>query len=94
MIPTIKELELPLLKLLNEYDSLSWDECTDKLSKQFSLSPNERIEMMPNGKCGKMKYRIGWAKANLKRAGLVDAKSRGVYFITTIGRLYLRHEAD
>ena len=36
-----------------------------------------------------MKYRVGWAKANLKKAGLVDAPCRGVYAITEQGIDYL-----
>lgn len=90
MIPKIKDLEAPLLRLLAQRSPLSLDECTDKLSTQFDLSAKERLELMPNGKCGAMKYRVGWAKANLKREGLVDAVSRGIYTITQKGWLYLQ----
>ena len=45
---------------------------------------------MPNGKCGTMKYRVGWAKANLKRKGWVDTKTRGIYFITELGKKYVK----
>lgn len=90
MIPTIKELELPLLILLSKFSCLSWDECTDKLSDQFNLSSEDREKLMPNGKCRSMKYRIGWAKSNLKRSGLVDARSRGVYYITKKGNKYVK----
>ena len=90
MIPKIKDLELPLLRLLAQRSPLSWDECTDKLSAMFNLSAEEKQELMPNGKCGAMKYRVGWAKANLKKDGLVDAVSRGVYTITPKGWIYLQ----
>ena len=89
MIPSIRDLELPLLKLLSKHDYLSWDDCTEYLSNQFSLTKEDKDEMMPNGKCRKMKYYVGWAKANLKRSGLVDAKKRGVYYITEKGKRYL-----
>ncbi|MDE6018626.1 MAG: winged helix-turn-helix domain-containing protein [Muribaculaceae bacterium] len=90
MIPTIKDIEFPLLKLLYSHESLSWDECTDKLAIQFNLSSDARKLMMPNGKCGTFRYRVGWAKANLKRLGLVDAKKRGVYYITHKGIIYIK----
>lgn len=90
MIPSIKNLEIPLLKLLRQYECLTWNECTDILSNQFNLTEEERESVMPNGKCGIMKYRVGWAKANLKKLGLVDAKKRGVYYITTMGKNYVK----
>lgn len=90
MIPIIKDLEVPLLRLLAQRSPLSLDECTDKLSTQFNLSIKERSELMSDGKRGKMKFNVGWAKANLKREGLVDAVSRGIYTITQEGWLYLQ----
>ena len=89
MIPKIKDLELPLLRLLAQKSPLSWDDCTLELSELFHLSMYEKNQMMPNGKCGAMKYRVGWAKANLKKAGLVEAPCRGVYAITEQGIDYL-----
>lgn len=94
MIPKVKEIEIPLLRLLAKRSPLSWDECTDKLSAIFQLSSEEKLALMPKGNCGMMKYRVGWAKANLKRAGLVDAVSRGVYTITQKGWLYLQTHPD
>ncbi|MBD5210845.1 MAG: hypothetical protein HDS77_06225 [Bacteroidales bacterium] len=90
MIPRIKDIELPLLKLLLERSPRTWDECTDALSKHFRLSEHESQLLMPNGKCGAMKYRVGWAKANLKKAGLVETLSRGVYAITDLGIKYIQ----
>ena len=90
MIPRIKDIEYPLLKLLYSHEWLSWDECTDKLSNQFNLMPDERNLMMPNGQCGRMKYYVGWAKANLKKQGLVDTKTRGIYYITNLGKKYVK----
>ena len=89
MLPKIKDLELPLLRLLAKNSPLSWDDCTLELSELFHLSMYEKNQMMPNGKCGAMKYRVGWAKANLKKAGLVEAPCRGVYAITEQGIDYL-----
>ena len=90
MIPKRKDLELPLLELLAKYECLSLDECTDKLSAQFYLTHEDRNEMMPNGKCKRMRYNVGWVKDNLKHRGFVDIKRRGVYYITDKGRKFLK----
>lgn len=92
MIPRIIDIELPLLKLLSSYESLSWNECTDKLANLFNLSSDERELMMPNGKCGRMKYNVGWAKANLKRKGFVDVKTQVKYYITNLGKKYVKEK--
>lgn len=91
MIPSIKNIELPLLQILAERSPRTWDECTAVLSKHFNLSAHESQMLTPNGKCGAMKYRVGWAKANLKKDGLVKAISRGVYAITELGIKYLHN---
>lgn len=82
---------MPLLRLLAVSSPMTWNDCTIELSKHFSLEPSERCKMMPDGKCGVMKYRVGWAKANLKRIGLVNAVSRGVYTITESGLEYVKN---
>lgn len=90
MIPSIKDIELPLLLILAEHSPRTWDECTDILSKHFKLSEHESQLLMPNGKCKVMKYRVGWAKDNLKKEGFVKTISRGVYAITDSGTKYLQ----
>lgn len=89
MIPKIKEIELPLLRLLAASSPMTWNDCTALLSEHFKLTPLDLSKMMPNRNCGEMKYKVGWAKANLKRSGFVDAVSHGVYTITEKGSLYL-----
>ena len=90
MIPSIKEIEMPLLQVLAEHSPRTLDECTDALSKHFCLSEHERHLLMPDGKRHIMKFRVGWAKAILKKAGFVSALSRGVYAITDLGIEHLR----
>ena len=91
MIPSIKNIELPLLQILAEHSPRTWDECTEVLSKHFNLTVTESQMLTANGKCKAMKYRVGWAKANLKRNRLLIAISRGVYAITDLGLDYLHN---
>ena len=91
MIPLVENIELPLLQILAERSPQTWNECTQALSRHFRLSEHEIRMLTPNGKCGAMKYRVGWAKANLKKKGLVKAISRGVYAITDLGVEHIRN---
>lgn len=79
MIPTYQECMLPLLKLLKEKGTLSLADCTNILSEEFKLSPQERNELLPSKKQTIMKNRVGWAKFYLDKAGLLKVPSRGNY---------------
>ena len=94
MIPSVRNIELPLLRILAEHSPRTWDECTEVLSKHFRLSEHDSKRLTPNGKCGAMKYRVGWAKHNLKKNGLLEAVSRGVYAITDLGAKYINNSTD
>lgn len=89
MIPTYQECMLPLLKLLKEKGTLSLAECTNFLSEEFKLSPQERNELLPSKKQTIMKNRVGWAKFYLDKAGLLKVPSRGYYALTESGLHFL-----
>lgn len=85
MIPNYQECMLPLLKLLKEKGTLSLADCTNILSEEFKLSPQERNELLPSKKQTIMKNRVGWAKFYLYKAGLLKVPSRGNYALTERG---------
>lgn len=89
MIPTYQECMLPLLKLLKEKGTLSLADCTNILSEEFKLSPQERNELLPSKKQTIMKNRVGWAKFYLDKAGLLKVPSRGNYALTESGLQFL-----
>lgn len=64
-------------------------EVKDKVAWVFSVSEKERAEMLPSGKQQLFDNRIGWTRTYLKKAGLVQSPSRGIYVITPVGRQVL-----
>lgn len=85
MIPSYQECMLPLLRLLKEKGTLSLSECTNILSDNFNLTPQERNELLPSKKQTVIKNRVGWAKFYLDKAELLKVVSRGNYALTENG---------
>jgi len=56
----------------------------DALANEFKLTQEERAALLPSGHQEIFKNRVGWAKADLKMAGLLD-RQRGVSKITPSG---------
>ncbi|KUO55006.1 MAG: restriction endonuclease [Sphingomonadales bacterium BRH_c42] len=90
MIPDYQTLMLPVLELAAEGEA-NIGLTTEAVSDQFSLSPEERIELLPSGKLTVIRSRVHWAKAYLKQAGLVEATKRGHFRITDRGRAVLQN---
>lgn len=85
MIPTYQDCMLPLLKILYNRGVLSLSECANLISDNFSLTPQERKELLPSKKQTVIKNRVGWAKFYLDKAGLVKTVGRGQYSISDKG---------
>lgn len=85
MIPTYQDCMLPLLKILEDKGVLSLSECTELISNVFSLSAQERKELLPSKKQTIIKNRVGWAKFYLDKAGLLKVIGRGKYSISDKG---------
>lgn len=61
----------------------------EELAEEFSLSDDEKAELLPSGKQTVVANRIHWAKTYLKQAGLVDSTRRGHFVISDRGRAVL-----
>lgn len=85
MIPTYEQIMLPFLTILKDGNEHSLNEVHDNLAKQFKLSDSERKELLPSGKQPIFRNRLGWAKAHLKKAGLLADPKRAHYKITKRG---------
>jgi len=75
----------PLLEHLADGAVKSNRETMDVLSKYFKLADEERAELLPSGQQSVFTNRVAWAKAHLKKAGLLESPSRGLYKITPRG---------
>ncbi len=88
-IPDYQTLMLPLLLLARDGVERPFRDAVDTLAEEFQLSDDERAELLPSGTAHVFGSRVGWARSYLKQAGLLEAPKRGVFRITTQGKLLL-----
>jgi restriction system protein len=80
---------LPLMELIADGLPHEVRVATDKLGKQFQLTPAEWQEMLPSGRAPLFYNRLAWAKTHLKKAGLIEQPRRGVIVISDRGKQVL-----
>lgn len=85
-IPDYQTIMLPLLLILKDGQEHTLAELRESLAGSFSLSAEERDELLPSGNQGVFDNRVGWARTYLKNAGLLKYVKRGVFQITDRGR--------
>jgi restriction system protein len=92
-IPDFQSIMLPLLKHLADGKEHSSQDIYEAMEKTFSLSREEREELLPSGKQRVFVNRIGWAKSYLKLSELIASTQRGFYKITNNG-LHVLEDKD
>lgn len=88
-IPDYQTVMLPLLIFLKDGGEHSLREAIDVLADEFSLTENERVEMLPSGQQATFTNRVGWARTYLKKAGLLESTRRSYFRITPRGKQVL-----
>ncbi|WP_420546830.1 restriction endonuclease [Curvivirga sp.] len=88
MIPDYQTLMLPVLKACKNRE-VSTKDTICLLAEEFSLTEEEKLEMLPSGKQTRFSNRVHWAKNYLKQAGLVRFTTRGMFAITDQGQIVL-----
>lgn len=84
-IPDYQTIMLPLLKALGDKGEHSLRQTIDELAIQFKLSPEEQSQLLPSGQQSIFRNRVGWARTYLKKAGLIEYTSRGLFRISDRG---------
>lgn len=84
-IPDYQSIMLPLLEYASDRCDHHIREAIGGLATYFELSDEERKELLPSGKQAIFDNRVGWARTYLKKAGLLDSKKKGYFFITQRG---------
>lgn len=85
-IPTYDDLFNPVMRALHDLGgSGSNSEIDERVSKLLNLTEDE-INEIHLGNRTKLSYRLAWARNYLKRFGLLDNSSRGVWALTVEGR--------
>jgi restriction system protein len=85
MIPSYEQIMLPLLNLLSDKKEHTLQEADEALADLFSLSSEEREELLPSGQQAIFRNRLGWARTYMKKAGLLSTPSRARFIITERG---------
>jgi restriction system protein len=85
-IPDFQSIMLPLLQQVSDGRQYSSREVTDILAVTFTLTSDERGQLLPSGLQATFDNRVAWAKSHLKMAGLVESQKRGFFNITSRGR--------
>ena len=83
-LPTRKEIEPVLLKLLGDEREWQTRDVVDALAAHYSLTTAELEESLPSGQ-PRFYHRCNWARLELKEAGLVEFPKRGYSRITARG---------
>ena len=89
-IPDFQTLMRPLLELHNDGKEHLNRDLVDALAKLFSLTDDERREMLPSGRAKMFDNRVGWAKTYISNAGLIESPRRSVSIITAEGHRVLK----
>jgi len=89
-IPNYKTLMLPVLKMAADQTEHKFSQAVEELADEFSLTPEERNELLPSGNQAVFNNRVGWARSYLKQAGLLVSPKRGYFSITETGQIFLQ----
>lgn len=93
-IPDYQSLMLPFLQIASDGKEHLFQESVEALSKEYSLTPEQRSTLLPSGTQPIFDNRVGWAKTYLKKACLIDYPKRGYFIITDRGRSVLSNKPE
>src|SRR5436305_5557366 len=93
-VPKYDELFNPVLKALRELgSSASVKELEETVASLLKLSESD-INIIHKGNRTRLSYNLAWARTYLKKFGLIDNSSRGVWSLTPKGQQTEKVEPD
>lgn len=93
-IPDYQSIMLPMLKRVSDNKEHTFRDLIEELSCDFSLTEDQRKELLPSGNQEIFTNRVAWAKTYLKKAGLIQYTKRGVIQITERGIKVSKEKID
>ncbi len=84
-IPDYQTIMLPILQLASDKQVHKFSESVQYLADKFSLTDEEKGELLPSGTQAIFNNRVGWARSYLKQAALLSSPNRGYFKITEQG---------
>lgn len=86
-VPTRTELTNPTLQAIHQAGgSASKNEITELVIRNLNLSEEDANEHHGTGYQTELEYRLGWARTELKKYGLITNSVRGVWSLTPQGQ--------
>ncbi len=85
-IPEYQTTMLPLLEFLSDGKEHSLREAIDSLATVLKLTEEDLKKLLPSGQQAVFDNRVGWAKAYLKKACLLESTRFGHFRITQRGK--------
>ena len=91
-IPKYFEMHKPILQCLADGGDHTLKELKSGVVKAFHLSEEDLAQLLPSGRQTYFANRVGWARTYLKKAGLIESPSKGVFRITPEGLRVLQED--
>lgn len=82
----------PILQCLADGGDHTLKELKSGVVKAFHLSEEDLAQLLPSGRQTYFANRVGWARTYLKKAGLIESPSKGVFRITPEGLRVLQED--
>jgi len=83
-----------VLQLAGDGAEHSLEEARNVLAEKFTLTAEERAELLPTGRQRRFDNRVSWAKVYLHRSGLLSSRRRAHFEITDRGRQLLSERPE
>jgi len=84
-IPKLYDITAPLLQIYNDHEIHSRSDMAEHVSNHFNMTDEERRKLKPSGGETLINNRCGWARFELKKAGLLEQLTDKTYKITSSG---------
>ncbi len=84
-VPDYQSIMLPLLQFASDQQEHSLRQSIEALAEKFSLSNEDRKQLLPSGRQATFDNRVGWARTYLAKAGLLQVTRRGYFRISERG---------
>lgn len=93
-IPSYQTIMLPVLQLASDEQEHKFSDSVQYIAEKFSLTDEEKGELLPSGTQAVFNNRVGWARSYLKQAGLLESTKRGYFKITEQGLKLLAEKPE
>ncbi len=93
-VPKYYEMHKPMLELLSDGNVHTLKQIKSHIIQFFHLTEADVAQPLPSGRQTYFSNRIGWARTYLKKAGLIEAASKGAFIITDEGKKVVSQNPD